>query len=73
VAKKRSWQLLVVTEDGYGKRTHLRLIPRQRRGGYGVRIVKKGKLLAGAEVVVAEDEIVAAEPVTGAHTGAQTG
>jgi len=46
--------LLVVTENGYGKRTPLRDYPRKGRGGLGVKTVqltdKKGRLV-GARVV----------------------
>src|SRR5207249_9216405 len=46
--------LLVVTEQGYGKRTQMRDYPRKGRGGLGVKTVQltdaKGKL-AGARVV----------------------
>ena len=46
--------LLVVTEQGYGKRTPVREYPRKGRGGLGVKTVQltdaKGKL-AGARVV----------------------
>jgi DNA gyrase/topoisomerase IV subunit A len=54
--KGKSWQLLIVTEDGYGKRTPLRGIPRQKRGGQGVRITAKSKTIADATLVFAEDE-----------------
>ena len=55
--KGKSWQLLVVTEDGHGKRTPLREISRTSRGGYGVRVTRKGKNIAGAAIVFAEDEV----------------
>src|SRR5204862_3114341 len=46
--------LLVVTEQGYGKRTSVREYPRKGRGGLGVKTIQltdaKGKL-AGARVV----------------------
>ena len=50
-------QLLVVTEEGYGKRTPLERYPRQRRGGKGVRTARLtdargalvGSLVAGYE------------------------
>jgi DNA gyrase subunit A len=46
--------LLVVTEQGYGKRTPVREYPRKGRGGLGVKTVQltdaKGKL-AGARIV----------------------
>ena len=46
--------LLVVTEQGYGKRTPVREYPRKGRGGLGVKTIQltdaKGKL-AGARVV----------------------
>jgi len=46
--------LLVVTENGYGKRTRIREYPRKGRGGMGVKTVQlseaKGKL-AGARIV----------------------
>ncbi len=53
-------QLLVVTEEGYGKRTPLEQYPRQRRGGKGVitaRLTEKRGGLAGALVVPYEAEI----------------
>jgi DNA gyrase subunit A len=53
-------QLLVVTEEGYGKRTPLERYPSQRRGGKGVRTAKltyaRGALV-GALVAAYEQEI----------------
>jgi DNA gyrase subunit A len=53
-------QLLVVTEEGYGKRTYLEHYPRQRRGGKGVRTARltdqRGGLV-GALVCTYEQEI----------------
>jgi DNA gyrase subunit A len=53
-------QLLVVTEEGYGKRTPLERYPLQRRGGKGVRtaqlVVQRGGLV-GALVAAYEQEI----------------
>lgn len=37
-SKKEFWDLLVVTEKGLGKRTPVRLFPRQGRGGAGVKV-----------------------------------
>ncbi len=53
--------LLVVTEQGYGKRTPIVRYPTQRRGGLGVRTVKISESrggLAGALVVPYEAEIL---------------
>jgi DNA gyrase/topoisomerase IV subunit A len=52
----KSWQLLIVTEDGYAKRTPLREIRRTRRGGLGVQVTARGKNVAGSAVVLAEDK-----------------
>jgi len=53
-------QLLVVTEEGYGKRTPLERYPVQRRGGRGVRtatlVAQRGGLV-GAFVAAYEQEI----------------
>ena len=53
-------QLLVVTEEGYGKRTPLERYPSQRRGGKGVRTARltdaRGALV-GALVAAYEQEI----------------
>ncbi|MGH8910158.1 MAG: DNA gyrase subunit A [Egibacteraceae bacterium] len=53
-------QLLVVTEEGYGKRTPLERYPLQRRGGKGVRtaqlVAQRGGLV-GALVAAYEQEI----------------
>jgi len=54
-------QLLVVTEEGYGKRTPLERYPLQRRGGKGVRtatLVDSRGGLVGAIVAGYEQEIV---------------
>jgi DNA gyrase subunit A len=53
--------LLVVTQQGYGKRTPLENYPTQRRGGLGVRTVKLTEArgaLAGALVVPYEAEVL---------------
>lgn len=54
-------QLLVVTENGYGKRTSLSEYPDQNRGGKGVYTIKmtekKGKL-AVMKVVRPDDEVM---------------
>ncbi len=53
-------QLLVVTEEGYGKRTPLERYPLQRRGGKGVRtaqLVEQRGGLVGALVAAYEQEI----------------
>ncbi|HUH07802.1 MAG TPA: DNA gyrase subunit A, partial [Egibacteraceae bacterium] len=53
-------QLLVVTEEGYGKRTPLERYPTQRRGGKGVRtaqLVERRGGLVGALVAAYEQEI----------------
>jgi DNA gyrase subunit A len=53
-------QLLVVTEEGYGKRTPLERYPTQRRGGKGVITAKLTEArggLAGALVAAYEQEI----------------
>jgi len=53
-------QLLVVTEEGYGKRTPLERYPLQRRGGKGVRtaqLVDRRGGLVGALVAAYEQEI----------------
>ena len=53
--------LLVVTEQGYGKRTPIVRYPTQKRGGLGVRTVKLSESrggLAGALVVPYEAEIL---------------
>jgi DNA gyrase subunit A len=54
-------QLLVVTEEGYGKRTPLERYPLQKRGGKGVRtatLVDSRGGLVGAIVAGYEQEIV---------------
>ena len=53
-------QLLVVTEEGYGKRTPLERYPLQRRGGKGVKtaqLVEQRGGLVGAFVAAYEQEI----------------
>ena len=53
-------QLLVVTEEGYGKRTPLERYPIQRRGGKGVRtatLVERRGGLVGALVAAFEQQI----------------
>ena len=53
-------QLLVVTDEGYGKRTPLERYPTQRRGGKGVKtaqLVEKRGELVGALVAAYEQEI----------------
>lgn len=68
--------LLVITTDGYGKRTPLDEYPIQGRGGSGVitfKSVNRGSLLAGAETVhpngevmlISSDGIVIRIPVDG--------
>jgi DNA gyrase subunit A len=53
--------LMVVTENGVGKRTNVYLYPSQKRGGIGVKVanlsVKNGKI-AAAEVVSEKDDQV---------------
>ncbi|MDD2225007.1 MAG: DNA gyrase subunit A [Candidatus Shapirobacteria bacterium] len=53
--------LLVVTENGVGKRTDVYLYPSQKRGGIGIKVanlsVKSGKI-AAAQVVSEIDELV---------------
>ncbi|MFA6185283.1 MAG: DNA gyrase subunit A [Candidatus Shapirobacteria bacterium] len=53
--------LLVVTENGVGKRTDVYLYPSQKRGGIGIKVanlsVKSGKI-AAAQVVSEVDELV---------------
>ncbi|MDQ3974764.1 MAG: DNA gyrase subunit A [Actinomycetota bacterium] len=53
-------QLLVVTEEGYGKRTPLERYPVQRRGGKGVKtahlVARRGQLV-GALVAAYEQEV----------------
>jgi len=53
--------LLVVTENGVGKRTDVYLYPSQKRGGIGIKVanlsVKSGKI-AAAQVVSESDELV---------------
>ena len=60
VAKENA-QLLVVTENGYGKRTPLTEYPDQNRGGKGVYTIKmtekKGRL-AVMKVVREDDEVM---------------
>ncbi len=53
--------LLVVTENGYGKRSRFSEFPLQGRGGKGViniKISQKTGLVAGVEGVVDDDEII---------------
>jgi DNA gyrase subunit A len=53
-------QLLVVTEEGYGKRTPLERYPRQKRGGKGVKtahLTEERGGLVGALVAAYEQEI----------------
>ncbi|MDP8928088.1 MAG: DNA gyrase subunit A [Actinomycetota bacterium] len=53
-------QLLVVTEEGYGKRTPLERYPVQRRGGKGVKtaqLVERRGRLVGALVAAYEQEV----------------
>lgn len=53
-------KLLVVSENGYGKRTRLGLYRPQSRGGQGIKtynITKDTGKLAGAVMVVEEDEV----------------
>jgi DNA gyrase subunit A len=56
----RDGQLLVVTDEGYGKRTPLERYPLQRRGGKGVRTAQlsaRRGALVGALVAAYEQEI----------------
>ena len=53
--------LLVVTENGYGKRTLVSQYPRHRRGGKGVKtiqITKKKGRIAGARIVTIDHELM---------------
>jgi len=58
VAKQTGNQLMVITENGYGKRTDLKAYKIQRRGGSGIKTAnvttKTGKL-AGANIVNLDD------------------
>jgi len=60
--KKFFHQLLVVTENGLGKRTNLDEYPLQKRAGLGVKvasITKKTGLIAGARLITHEhDEVI---------------
>ncbi|MBA2565126.1 MAG: DNA gyrase subunit A [Gemmatimonadetes bacterium] len=62
VVVKRDGTLLVITENGYGKRTRFSDYRVQSRGGIGIKTVKvtdkTGKLVAGREVVD-QDELMA--------------
>ncbi len=54
-------QILVVTENGYGKRTPLEQYPLQNRGGLGVKslqLTEKTGSVAGARVVTDEHELM---------------
>ena len=53
--------LLVVSENGYGKKTLLEHYTTQNRGGKGVitfRINKKNSVLVSGKVISADDEII---------------
>lgn len=54
--------LLVVTENGVGKRTDVYLYPSQKRGGIGIKVanlsVKNGKIAAAQVVSETDDQIV---------------
>ena len=56
---QKGTQLLVITENGYGKRTDLRAYKIQRRGGSGIKTInlttKTGKIV-GAFIVNADDQ-----------------
>ena len=58
---KEDADLLVITENGYGKRTPMGQYPRHRRGGQGVRTIKttsvKGRL-AGVKMVKKHHELL---------------
>lgn len=54
-------QVLVVTENGYGKRTDIDQYPRQARGGFGVKslqLTDKTGPVVGARVVTDEHELM---------------
>ncbi|MDO5329297.1 MAG: DNA gyrase subunit A [Coriobacteriia bacterium] len=58
---KEGTELLVVTENGYGKRTQIEEYPLQNRGGKGVftiKMTKKKGLLSVMKVVGLEDEVM---------------
>ena len=54
--------LLVVTENGVGKRTDVYLYPSQKRGGIGIKVanlsVKNGKIAAAQVVSETDDQVV---------------
>jgi len=54
--------LLVVTENGIGKRTDVYLYPSQKRGGIGIKVanlsVKNGKIAAAQVVSETDDQVV---------------
>jgi len=53
--------LLVVTQNGIGKRSDVFLYPVQKRGGVGVKVANlsdKTGLIAGAQVITANDQVI---------------
>jgi DNA gyrase subunit A len=54
--------LLVVTENGVGKRTDVYLYPSQKRGGIGIKVAnlspKNGKIAAAQVVSESDDQVV---------------
>jgi DNA gyrase subunit A len=60
IVRDDNYELLVVTEYGYGKRTRLAQFPRKGRGGKGVIAAKLTRTrgpIVGASVVATDDEI----------------
>jgi DNA gyrase subunit A len=58
IAKQKGNQLMVITENGYGKRTDLKAYKIQKRGGSGIKtanITNKTGKLAGANIVNLDD------------------
>ncbi len=58
IEKQKGNQLLVITENGYGKRSDFNLYKIQKRGGSGIKTAKitaKTGKLAGANIVNADD------------------
>ena len=62
-AENKDSEFLVMTENGYGKKTKLKEYKTQKRGGSGIKTVKltakTGKLVSGRVIYPAESEIVA--------------
>lgn len=59
---KGPFQLLVVAENGFGKRTDVKLIKVQRRGGKGIKVAKltpKTGQVVAATVISNEEELIA--------------